>query len=62
MRKNQIQYVSEDSIHRKLLLEANKLNIWTKDVPGDVVTPGEHMVKLSKHRYHINTDLSLFLP
>ena len=29
-----------------------------EDVPGDVVTPEEHMAKLSKHRYHINTDLA----
>ena len=39
-------------------MAANKLNTWTEDIPGDVVTPEEHMAKLSKHRYHINTDLA----
>ena len=29
-----------------------------EDVPSDVVTPEEHMTKLSKHRYHINMDLA----
>ena len=41
-----------------LVMAANKLNTWMADVPGDVVTPEEHMTELSKHRYHINTDLA----
>ena len=41
----------------RLVMAANKLNTWMEDVPSDVVTPEEHMAKLSKHRYHINTDL-----
>ena len=42
----------------RLVMAANKLNTWMEDVPGDVVTPEEHMTELSKHRYHINTDLA----
>ena len=29
-----------------------------EDVPGDVVTPEEHIAKLSRHRSHINTYLA----
>ena len=29
-----------------------------EDVPGDVITPEEHMAKLRRHIFHINTDLA----
>ena len=38
----------------RLVMVANKLNMWMEDVPGDVVTPEEHMAKLSRRRFHIN--------
>ena len=42
----------------RLVLAANKLNTWMEDIPGDVVTAEEHLAKISKHTFHINTDLA----
>ena len=42
-------------------MAANKPNTWMEDVPGDVITPEEHMAKLSRHRFHINTILQAAL-
>ena len=42
----------------RLVMVANKLNTWMEDVPVDVVTPEEQMTELSKHKYHINTNLA----
>ena len=29
-----------------------------EDIPGDVVTAEEHLAEISKHKFHINTDLA----
>ena len=62
LKKKRMENESWDSIDpindTQLVMAANKSNTWMEDVPGDVVTPEEHMAKLSKHRYHINTDLA----
>ena len=42
----------------RLVLAANKLNTWMEDIPGDIVTAEEHLAKISKHKFHINTDLA----
>ena len=42
----------------RLVMAANKLNTWMEDIPGDVVTSEEHIAKISKHKFHINTDLA----
>ena len=41
----------------RAVLAANILNEWTEDVPGDVVTPEQHLSKITKFKYHINTDM-----
>ena len=42
----------------RLVMAANKLNTWMEDIPGDVVTSEEHIAKVSRHKFHINTDLA----
>ena len=41
----------------RAVLAANILNEWSEDVPGDSVTPVNHLSKVTKHRYHITTDM-----
>ena len=41
----------------RAVLAANILNEWSEDVPGDSVTPVQHLSKVTKHRYHITTDM-----
>ena len=62
LKKTRVEHEPWDQIDRindtRLVMAANKLNTWKEDVPGDVVTHEEHMAKLSRHRFHINTDLA----
>ena len=62
LKKTHVENEPRESIdpinYTRLVMAANKLNTWMEDVPGDVVTSEEHMTKLSKHKYHINTDLA----
>ena len=41
----------------RAVLAANILNEWSEDVPGDTVTPEQHLSKVTKHKYHITTDM-----
>ena len=41
----------------RAVLAANILNEWSEDVPGDTVTPVHHLSKVTKHKYHITTDM-----
>ena len=62
LKKTRVEHELWDKIDHindtRLVMAANKLNTWMEDVPGDVVMPEEHMAKLSRHRFHINTDLA----
>ena len=62
LKKTRVEDKSWDDIDpvedTRLVLAANKLNSWMQDIPGDVVTAEEHLSKISKHKFHINTDLA----
>ena len=62
LKKTRVEHELWDKIDpindTRLVMAANKLNTWMEDVPGDVVTPEEHMAKLSRHKFHINRDLT----
>ena len=53
LKKTRVEHEPWDKIDpindTRLVMAANKLNTWMEDVPGDVVTPEEHMAKLSRH-------------
>ena len=42
----------------RAVLAANILNEWSEDVPGNIVTPDQHLAKVTKFKYHITTDMA----
>ena len=42
----------------RAVLAANILNDWSEDVPGNIVTPEQHLSKVTKFKFHITTDMS----
>ena len=62
LKKSRVENMSWSEIDpindTRLVLAANKLNTWMEDIPGDVVTADEHLSKISRHKFHINTDLA----
>ena len=41
----------------RAVLAANVLNEFSEDVPGDIITPEQHLSKVTKHKFHITTDM-----
>ena len=42
----------------RAVLAANILNEWSEDVPGNIVTPEQHLAKVTKFKFHITTDMA----
>ena len=42
----------------RAVLAANIINEWSEDVPGNIITPEQHLAKVTKFKFHITSDMA----